>query len=329
MKFMLILLLSLSAFASEVDQYTFADQPINDITYDLNLRANEYLAKAIQQANSKKCRAGSRKSERRLYKAMKKYFANYMKGRLIKDILYTKEFDKRVIPAPQSIFRNWSASDGLVMRMHNNKPEAVTLSPVIKMAGQEFGSDKLEHMFGMGHIYFNMFYNKNRPLHKVLQHGIMREKLILGGNFLTTGIFSYGDLVANFQGMRFWNAVFQNAEDVLGENIGPYVICVKGQFVQAKEIDFSIFIDKGLDERVNCSKFATKVGHKKYVTNATDVLALQGKDFSCPSNSVELDELAAKYSMIIGSKKLRKPLWYWLINNESNGKLNIWSELKD
>jgi hypothetical protein len=329
MKFMLMLLFSLSVVASEVDQYTYADQPISDITIELNQRANEYLAKAIQTANKKKCTPGQRRSEKRLYKAMKKYFANYMKGQLIKDILYTNDFEKRVIPAPKSIFKDWSASDGLVMRLHNNKEDAVTLSPIIKMAGLEFGSDKLEHMFGMGHIYFNNFYHKKRPLHKVLQNGIVREKLFLGGNLLTTGIFSYGDLVANFQGMRFWNAVLKNNKDVLGADIGPYVECDRGQYVQVGEIDFSVFIDKGLDERVNCSKFATNVGYRKYTRNARRVLALQGKEFSCPSISPQLDILAEKYSMIIGPKKLRKPLWYWLINNESNGKVNIWSELKD
>ena len=44
-----------------------------------------------------------------------------------------------------------------------------------------------------------------------LSWGEMREKGVYG--FSTTGIFSYADLVANFNGYRFWNRVLKTEKD--------------------------------------------------------------------------------------------------------------------
>ena len=82
-------------------------------------------------------------------------------------------------------------------------------------------------MFGMGFTYFTKHYQKGKDIKDVLSYGIALEKTILGGNVFATGVFSYGDLSANFNGMRFWNHVLQKNDDILGSehNLGPYVTC--------------------------------------------------------------------------------------------------------
>ncbi len=230
-----------------------------------------------------------------------KYFANHMKGELIKDILETNDFPKRSIPLKESIYKYWSITDGVLLTLKGSGDSSVALSPMIQMGPQLTGVDKLEHMFGMGFKYFNRHYLKGVELEDILERGQFMEKTTLGGNIFETGVYSYADLSANFNGMRFWNHMLQKRDDVLGPgmNIGPYIKCNEGKWeiVQNNPIDFRNYIDISMDESINCSVMATKSGTKKFQKAMKEL----SPNYTCPMDQAKLQAIKEKYNVIMSS----------------------------
>ncbi|OUR99797.1 hypothetical protein A9Q84_01855 [Halobacteriovorax marinus] len=317
------ILLSGAGFAAEADHYTSRNDLLEDISDRLNSDANESLRKAVE--NSKALgECDSKKAELALYKELRNYFANHTKGEIVKGLLHSNNTAKRAIPLNESIYGEWSIFDGYLLGKKSAANSPLALSPMIKVGEQLVGIDKLEHMFGMGFKYFKSHHIKGKKLRKVLKRGIFSEKTILGGNILATGVFAYGDLSANFNGMRFWNHVLQRRDDVLGadQNIGPYILCVDNSFVVNTEnpIDFKNYIDASMDESVNCSKFATKNGARKYKR------AMEKRGFSCPMSQSSLNEILTKYGVVTPKDRKKRPISHWIINTDGNEDVSYFNE---
>jgi len=323
--FLLALLFSTSTMAAEVDHYTDKGQPLEDMAIVINEMANEYLVKGLKKENESGSCNNSKKSEKALYKTLRKYFANHSKGELVIEILHDDEVVKRKSSLIRSVYRDWSVFNGLILGYPGAKNSPLALSPLMRVGEYEIGVDKLEHMFGMGFRYFNQFYLKKKKLRKVLKKGIVKEKTILGGMPLATGVFSYADLSANFNGMRFWNHMLLKRDDVLGKeyNLGPYVKCENNKWVanEEKSIDFRDYIDISMDETVNCSKFATKSGLRKFKKELKKL-----GDYSCPVDSSIMQEMMAKYSTKTHGDKKNRPISHWIINDEGHKKVSYTNE---
>lgn len=312
----LTLLLSSTLFAAEADNFTARNLVIQDIREEVNTLANNYLAQAVLDLNQRGGCSGV-KAETELYTELRKYFANHSKGELVKEILYKETVSKNALPLKQSVYGEWKVNNGYLLGKKSAASSPLALSPLIRIGEQNMGVDKLEHMFGMGFSYFTKYYLKGKSIQKVLKQGILAEKTILGGNMIATGVFAYGDLSANFNGMRFWNHVLQKENDILGAeyNRGPFVKCEQGQWKvdESHSIDFSDYVDASFDESINCSKFATKSGAKKFQK------AINERGFSgCPVDSSKLNEMMIKY----------RPhnIGHFIINDEGSGTVSYTNE---
>ena len=274
-----IILCQASTFCAEADHYTNPTKSLQDLE-DANsilvTKTNEFVKKKLEEVNAKNdC---SQMAEEDLYKELQDIFANHSKGKLVKDILYTDKYPTIKIPLEESIYGTWSVFNGFLLGRQKAAESPLALAPLIRVGNVIVGTDKLEHLFGMGFQYFDRHYLRGHSLKRVLKRGIFFEKTILGGNVLATGVFAYSDLAANFNGMRFWNSMLQKRDDVLGpeHNVGPYLACEQGKWVQLKDIDFTPFLDLSSDESINCSKFASRGGVKKYNEY------LKAKGATCP-----------------------------------------------
>ena len=172
-----------------------------------------------------------------------------------------------------------------------------SLAKVIAMGDVYIGVDKLEHMWSLGYEYFEDFYLGDTSLGETLDIGWRAEHKWLG--LWVSDVLSYGDLLANFNGMRFWNHILQEDRDILGEHVGPYIQCKGSRWVQVKKIDWSFYMDKGLDESVNCSLFEKKSNLFLVKSSLDKMMHEKGMELTCPVG--EPDErfsLRAKYGFL-------------------------------
>ena len=313
-KFILMCSLSfsqLTAMAAEVDQFTRRNEFLSDSSELLNTKANLAIENSINAANLK----GKACSEKVLYKELRKYFSNHVRGELIKDVLANPDMPKRHISLKDSVYRDWTFWDGLGMGFTLLSRKAITMSDVMRVGDQEVGVDKLEHMFGQGFSYFKKNYLKEKGELAAVKKGIFFEKYLLGGQKMGNGVFSYGDLSANFNGMRFWNHMLLLRDDVLGVdfNLGPYITCENNIWVKAKELDLKNYIDDSVNETINCSKFPSENTLNKF----KDRLTLMGT--SCPVDQKRLDAVNLKY----------RHMAKWIINPDGPGELKYFREFKD
>ncbi len=344
-KFLAVILLFVSGFAysAETDHYTLADSEVTDITNELNAYSNSGLADVLEKLNQEgACNAkveapfnffddeyddfdAPKTPEDRLSEELTQIFANHGKSRLINDFL-DGNITRTIIPLKESVYKEWTKSTGFLLGRDGASKSPLALSPLIKVGGHVIGVDKLEHMFGMGYAYFKRHHKRGMSLRRTLKIGIAAEKTYLGGNMLATGVFTYADLAANFNGMRFWNHMLQKEDDVLGKehNLGPYIVCgADGKWAQKEEIDFSNYVDMSMQENINCSKFATKKGVKKFKASLDRLHKKTGRSAACPISQGKLEEAASKYRIPM---KDGSTIDHWIINYDGNEQVSYFNE---
>jgi hypothetical protein len=111
---------------------------------------------------------------------------------------------------------------------------------------------------------------------------------------------AYGDMAANFNGMRFWNHILAEHDDVLGPqyNYGPYAACEENKWVQIKEVNWADYVDASFDEGHNCSKFRTDEITEK-VKKQIAILQSQSEfNLTCPILPELILNLKSKYGEI-------------------------------
>lgn len=115
------------------------------------------------------------------------------------------------------------------------------------------GSDKLTHFFAQGHEYIEV--QRKSGLRAAVNHGTDTEngKYGLKGN----GIFSFGDLAANYSGLKFWT-------NLTHSTAGHFRKC-NGKWIQTRRFSWHCHINPAWDEGINppCGPTVNKT--KRYV----------------------------------------------------------------
>ena len=185
-----------------------------------------------------------------------------------------------------SIYRDIDYLEGFSLNLKE-------LSDVVNINGHLIGLDKMGHFFAEGWQYFELTHYDDHNLEQALAWGKEQETGKFG--YSTTGIFSFSDLVANFNGWRFWNKVLLKENDPLKGVIAnffnrPYITCdiqiissIKNKkIVKAWEsnslFDLSDYIDGTWDEGNNCNSYEDPVIENKVMLRIKNV----NPDFVCP-----------------------------------------------
>ncbi len=198
-----------------------------------------------------------------------------------------------------SIYRDIDYLEGFSLNLKE-------LSDVVNINGFLVGLDKMGHFFAEGWQYFELTHFENQSIEQALEWGRQQEAGKFG--YSTTGIFSFADLVANFNGWRFWNKVLLKEKDPLKGVIvnffnRPYITCetqiiasIKNRkIVKAWEynsrFDLSDYIDGAWDERNNCNSYQDPVIEEKVTSRIKNI----DPDFSCPFKAEYCLESQEKY----------------------------------
>ena len=131
-------------------------------------------------------------------------------------------------------------------------PYIMPMARTIRIGDIYLGVDKISHFFGFGRRYFQRYMrlraegvDEQNAIDRVIEAGIAQESGLVGG--LVDGVFSRGDLEANFQG-------FQMLLDLTRAD-NPYFVCENGVWRLNGVIDYTKYVTPGFDESYNASHY--------------------------------------------------------------------------
>jgi hypothetical protein len=308
---------AVSCFAAEIDSVTTRNLMLENSRKTINQIFNQRIKEGIEKANQKGSQVYTvgdleiyqeRKhcDEDDLYSELRKAIfksggllwglKGYDLDKQLRRLLVTNSY---TLPLNESIYRDIDYIEGFSLNLKE-------LSDVVNIEGNLIGIEKIGHFFAEGWRYFEIMEFEKKTVFDALAWGKEKESGLFG--FTTTGIFSYADMVANFNGMRFWNKVLLKKKDPLKGVVAnllerPYVSCdikiiesIKaGKIVKAWKynaaFDIAEFIDGSWDEGNNCNSYADPIIEKKVVKRIHNV----NPDFECPYRQKSCKEARVKY----------------------------------
>lgn len=286
------------SFAAEIDSVTPRKLNLDNSLTIINKIINQRIKEGIQKANAKQddfedIETDEFCDEKVLYTELRKAIfqsltaswglKGYALDKQLRDLLAEQSYS---LSLKDSIYRDINYLEGFSLKIKE-------LSDVVNIDGHLIGLDKIGHFFAEGWEYFELTHFEKQNIYQALEWGKEQEAGKFG--YTTTGIFSFADLVANFNGWRFWNKVLLKKKDPLKGFVAnflnrPYVKCeiqliasIKNRkIVKAWEhntrFDLSDYIDGAWDEGINCNSYKDPIIEEKVTFRTHNV----NIDFNCP-----------------------------------------------
>lgn len=303
-RFYLIIVISFlifqESYAAEVDSITPRKVQLENSLASVNEIINQRIEEGIEKANGKLDDFADMDpdefcDEQILYTELRKaIFQSLTASWGLKGFALDKQL--RTLLAGQSyslslkdsIYRDINYLEGFSLNMKE-------LSDVVAINDHLVGVDKLGHFFAEGWRYFELTDQDGKTIEQALKWG--KEQEVGKFGYATTGIFSFADLAANFNGWRFWNKVLLKKDDPLKGGIAnffarPYVTCER-QFTDSikyskrvrtwqfsHRFDLSEYLDGSWDEGNNCNSYNDPIIEEKVALR----IKRADPDFTCPVN---------------------------------------------
>ncbi|PTL83644.1 hypothetical protein [Vitiosangium sp. GDMCC 1.1324] len=238
------------AHATETDQYFAIDKPPRDSLDVLNEKVNRDILGALELVNRGDWEHTSCEDvSHRIYQRFR--IAGLHKIELwaentprIDRTPHKKEYSEYI--KKSSIYRNTRLWDwGLTFGV----------KATFNIAGVHMGADKLSHFFQTGWKYiehFRAYVREGLPereaLERMIRYGVGTEYGPLG--LAATGVFSFGDLEANYQGFRFYRSLCQEKN--------PRILKTAEGWRLLRLFDWREYVSPRFDESYNNSAFTPK-----------------------------------------------------------------------
>ncbi len=263
--------------ATEVDSFTYRHLEYTDSLEVIDDMVNERIRRSIAIANVHAC------DYARLEKELKKELVLF--GWSPMEIAINSN---EVISKKMDLFNHIYKYFLIYSPFSSTIWHPMVHSPLLKINDVMMGVDKFSHFFNEGYNYFKIVHKQGKSLDDALRFGRGREKGLWGQK--TTGIYSYADLVANYQGYLFWKEIFPfSAED-------PYVQCDEnGSLFLARSFTFTDYLDDAFDEAINCNTYRFK-GQEYAVKKALEELSQKREEsLRCPLSIERCTAMQDKY----------------------------------
>jgi len=121
--------------------------------------------------------------------------------------------------------------------------------PTIKINGHLVGSDKLGHFLSQGRKFWSR-YLKYQDEARAAEHSAFTERALFGQ--MTTGVYSNADLVANYEGYRFYRSLF---EDDIIEGKKAILDWRDGAWHVQRDFTWADHVNAYWDEALNINHF--------------------------------------------------------------------------
>jgi len=119
----------------------------------------------------------------------------------------------------------------------------------IDISGTLVGTDKLGHFFSQGRKFYKRWLKSNDE-RQAAEHSAYTERAIFGQ--MTTGSYSNADLVANFEGYRFYRSLF---EDNIEKNKPAILAWKNDHWIMQRPFDWADHVNDYWDEALNINHY--------------------------------------------------------------------------
>ncbi len=299
-----LLLIFPVADGAEIDSITPRKLELKNAVDHLNSIFNQRLADGVEKTNEKG--DGQSCNEETLYTELRKSIfqsftaswglKGYSLDKQIRDLLREYSYS---LSLNDSIYRDLDYLQAFSLNLKE-------LSDLVNINGHLVGLDKIGHFFAEGWQYFELTREEGYDLARVTDWGKEQERGKFG--YSTTGIYSFADLTANFNGWIFWNSILLKETGLMKSvnadyPTSAYVSCnlqiwesiKQGKFVRAWHynfgLDFSDYVDGAWDEGNNCNSYQDPVIEKKVESRIKRV----APGYACPLNKQACSEAKARY----------------------------------
>ncbi len=305
-------------------------RPLTDFAPVLDAQVNRIIARVLARRNAENRRGrscDSRHARKRLLTKLRHALGGPLivtRNRLRPVI--NRHPNRVKIPFRRSVYRDFppwkSPTMALVSRVHDVMADAFRFDleeEVARPGGRTIrrltpilvSSDKITHFFNRSQGLFDRLEaGRAADLDRVLAYNQQLEASTWGTK--TTGVGSWADLVANFQGMRFW--IHLLGIDVDGkplpdplsgpgeEGIDPLVRCTAEGWVQAREFTILSYLDPAWDEGFNCSDYRNPVFVAAFKSRIEELEQddPHGRRYACPLDPDLIRRAAERYGPYAG-----------------------------
>jgi len=283
-----ILFQPILVFAFETDQYNLPPVPLIDIGDQVTEYTENNIRDAVRRVNKKirsidKCPEKAIETKCRISNRDKKRFAELRSEDAIAKAVF-KEMGDGIIPFTKSSW--WIEGHKFGVEPVRYKPgikksiyvtapfNQLTLSSTVKLYGEEFGTDKIAHIFQQGYDYHKIYQKalakgstEKAAIEKAVKWGQKTERTYFGT--WVSGVYSNADLYSNYAGLKFYLGLTRDIE--IGEDIRPATLSIKDGFWVFNENEnfkdnlLKPFITKHLNEAYNPNKFFNVFKFRKVI----------------------------------------------------------------
>jgi hypothetical protein len=288
----LLLLPRVATYGFETDQYNLPPKPLADIGDEVSQHVEQRLRKVVEKINAEiRAREGClvknvRPSNESVCQSPEEEQARleYLRSN---DAVASEAYHQLGAGVPPF------TSMGTWMDLHHFRGQPAryrtsywkslflflpnicfTISPTVRLYGSEFGTDKIAHLFQQGYSYYKI-YNRasaegatpEEATNRAVRWGQKTERTIYGT--LVAGVYSNGDLAANYVGMKFYQGLTREIK--IGDTTRPAILLLKdgvwsfNESVNQQELLLKPFVSDHLNEALNPSIFTKYLGLRAYV----------------------------------------------------------------
>jgi hypothetical protein len=276
----------------ETDQYNLPPSPLADIGDEVTEHVEQKLRQAIEKLNAEisihenclQVRPAERKQSgcesapkeqvaiaylrsndavaRIVYQLLGAGVPPFTNGGTWMDLHHFREHPARYRTSFfKSIFLPWPS-------------DTLTVSPTVNMYGSQFGTDKIAHLYQQGFSYYKIYrraltegQTPDEATAQGVRWGQGTERGIFGT--LIAGVYSNGDLAANYVGLKFYQGLTQEIK-IDAQTRPPMLLLRNGvwtinQNVNLRDVLLKPFISDHLNEALNPSIFTQFLELRAYV----------------------------------------------------------------
>ncbi len=243
---------ALASSGAEIDSVTPRGSKLRDASRRMDARVASFIRIGVERANERERGCDSDALYREIRRAISTPFVGHA---IAESLNAAPDLDARRIALRDSIYRDLGIFDAVSIHLKD-------LSAVIRLDDHLVGVDKFGHFLVQGWKYFEVAYLEGHGIEAALKWGERSERTYFG--LYTTGIYSYADLAANFDGMRFWLRLLAQDTDPLETGTffnRPIVTCGKRFWTRApywrvnRKVRVSRYVNGAWDEGSNCSRY--------------------------------------------------------------------------